>query len=57
MLNTGPAIVAAVAVAALLTVAPRLSRLRRRYDAAALCRVLRTGLDPATVQLPRAMPR
>lgn len=36
MLNTGPAIVAAVAVAALLAVAPRLSRLRRRYDASAL---------------------
>jgi hypothetical protein len=28
-----------------------------RYDAAALCRVLRTGADPALVTLPRTMPR
>lgn len=28
-----------------------------RYDAAAFCRVLRTGEDPAGVLLPRAMPR
>lgn len=27
------------------------------YDAAALCRLLRTGVDPAWVTLPRAMPR
>jgi hypothetical protein len=27
------------------------------YDAAALCRLLRTGVDPAFVQIPRAMPR
>lgn len=28
-----------------------------RYDAAAFCQVLRTGVDPAAVLLPRAMPR
>ncbi|MBK9136806.1 MAG: hypothetical protein IPM15_21265 [Betaproteobacteria bacterium] len=28
-----------------------------RYDAAALCRLLREGIDPAAVLLPRAMPR
>jgi len=28
-----------------------------RYDAAALCRVLRTGADPALITLPRTMPR
>ncbi|MFM2054002.1 MAG: hypothetical protein RL456_2039 [Pseudomonadota bacterium] len=28
-----------------------------RYDEAAFCRLLRTGVDPAAVLLPRAMPR
>lgn len=28
-----------------------------RYDAASLCRLLRTGVDPAWVMVPRAMPR
>ncbi len=28
-----------------------------RYDQAALCRLLRQGLDPATVMIARAMPR
>lgn len=28
-----------------------------RYDAAALCRLLREGIDPASVLVPRAMPR
>lgn len=28
-----------------------------RYDAKALCRLLREGIDPAAVLLPRAMPR
>ena len=28
-----------------------------RYDEAAFCRVLREGIDPAWVQLPREMPR
>jgi hypothetical protein len=28
-----------------------------RYDAAALCRLLRDGVDPAWVTVPRAMPR
>jgi len=28
-----------------------------RYDAAALCRLLREGIDPASVIVPRAMPR
>jgi hypothetical protein len=28
-----------------------------RYDAASLCRLLRTGIDPAHVIIPRTMPR
>lgn len=42
---------------ALLTLASRRNGPPSRYDARSFCALLRTGLDPALVQIPRAMPR
>jgi hypothetical protein len=41
----------------LLQARPRRGGPASRYDAAALCRLLQTGVDPAGVVLPSAMPR
>lgn len=49
----GPALERATLLAAL----PRRGGPPSRYDAAALCRLLREGIDPAHVMLPRVMPR
>ena len=51
--NFGPVLSAAT----LTQARPRRGGPPSRYDAAALCRLLRDGTDPAWVLLPRAMPR
>lgn len=43
--------------AALTTRQPRRNGPPSAYDAAALCRLLRTGVDPASVVVPTTMPR
>lgn len=43
--------------ATLLQAAPRRGGPPSAYDLAAFCRALRSGIDPAQVLLPRAMPR
>ena len=55
---SAPSNFGSVLSAATLTRAlPRRGGPPSRYDAAALCRLLRDGTDPAWVLLPRAMPR
>lgn len=41
----------------LTTAQPRRNGPPSAYDAAALCRLLRTGVDPASIVLPATMPR
>jgi hypothetical protein len=47
----------AVDKATLTRAVPRRGGPPSRYDEAAFCKLLRTGIDPAWVLLPRAMPR
>jgi hypothetical protein len=51
------AIAAALTPERLTRPLPRRGGPPSRYDEAAFCRLLRSGVDPAWVMLPRAMPR
>lgn len=53
----GSAGVPALDPRALLTRASRRNGPPSRYDARSFCALLRTGLDPAQIQIPRVMPR
>lgn len=55
--HEGPQTVATLNASTLAVKLPRRGGPPSRYDAATLCRVLREGIDPAYVMLPRAMPR
>jgi hypothetical protein len=53
----GSAGIPAIDSGALLTRTSRRNGPPSRYDARSFCALLRTGLDPALVQIPRVMPR
>jgi cytochrome c553 len=55
--HEGPQTVATLNAGTLAVKLPRRGGPPSRYDATALCRALREGIDPAYVTLPRAMPR